>query len=172
MFVGGPEKKSFLYFSSDAGKGFIISDDEEVTGVISVRNKDKKKTKKRHPSFREKITESITDTLTRKGKKKIRKRTDIPIFLYVNKPHFSSESSLEVSCSEPSQAAVRPEYLQEGNTERRGKHFRSEIRLRIQTRWGRCCFCFYLLLFFSRPDVQAIISSDSPYSVGGDREHG
>ena len=28
-----------MYFSSSVGKGFIISDDEEVTGVISVRNK-------------------------------------------------------------------------------------------------------------------------------------
>ena len=65
-FVGLPGKKTFMYFSSDAGKGFIISDDDEVTGVISVRNKDKKKTKKRHPSFRDKITETITETLTRK----------------------------------------------------------------------------------------------------------
>ena len=42
LFVGEPGKKTFMYFSSDAGKGFIISDDEEVTGVISVRNKEKK----------------------------------------------------------------------------------------------------------------------------------
>ena len=28
-----------MYFSSSVGKGFIMSDDEEVTGVISVRNK-------------------------------------------------------------------------------------------------------------------------------------
>ena len=27
-----------MYFSSELGKGFIISDDEEVTGVISVKN--------------------------------------------------------------------------------------------------------------------------------------
>ena len=27
MFVGGPGKKTFMYFSSDAGTGFIISDD-------------------------------------------------------------------------------------------------------------------------------------------------
>ena len=37
--LGKPGKKSFMYFSSSLGKGFIISDDEEVTGVISVRNK-------------------------------------------------------------------------------------------------------------------------------------
>ena len=36
---GKSSKKSFMYFSSSVGKGFIISDDEEVTGVISVRNK-------------------------------------------------------------------------------------------------------------------------------------
>ena len=39
-------KKTFMYFSSDVGKGFIISDDEEVTGVISVMNMSRKKTKK------------------------------------------------------------------------------------------------------------------------------
>jgi hypothetical protein len=54
--------------------------------------------------------------------------------------------------------------LQEGNTERRGKHFRSEIRLKIQT------ILYLLIAYFSRPEVQAI-SCDSPYSVGGDREH-
>ena len=35
-----------MYFSSDVGKGFIISDDEEVTGVISVVNMSRKKSKK------------------------------------------------------------------------------------------------------------------------------
>ena len=39
-------KKTFMYFSSDVGKGFIISDDEEVTGVISVVNMSRKKSKK------------------------------------------------------------------------------------------------------------------------------
>ena len=38
-------KKTFMYFSSDVGKGFIISDDEEVTGVISVVNMSRKKSK-------------------------------------------------------------------------------------------------------------------------------
>lgn len=37
--LGKAGKKSFMYFSSSLGKGFIISDDEEVTGVISVRSK-------------------------------------------------------------------------------------------------------------------------------------
>ena len=41
VFIEGkPGKKSFMYFASSAGRGFIISDDEEVTGVISVRNKE------------------------------------------------------------------------------------------------------------------------------------
>ena len=41
VFIKGkPGKKSFMYFASSAGRGFIISDDEEVTGVISVRNKE------------------------------------------------------------------------------------------------------------------------------------
>ena len=35
-----------MYFSSDVGKGFIISDDEEVTGVISVVNMSRKKSKR------------------------------------------------------------------------------------------------------------------------------
>ena len=39
IHTGGPGKKSFMYFASSAGRGFIISDDEEITGVISVRNK-------------------------------------------------------------------------------------------------------------------------------------
>lgn len=39
-------KKTFMYFSSDVGKGFIISDDEEVTGVISVVNMSRKKSKR------------------------------------------------------------------------------------------------------------------------------
>ena len=39
IFLGKPGKKSFMYFASSAGRGFIISDDEEITGVISVKNK-------------------------------------------------------------------------------------------------------------------------------------
>ena len=37
--LGKPKNKSFTYFASSLGRGFIISDDEEITGVISVRNK-------------------------------------------------------------------------------------------------------------------------------------
>ena len=123
---GEPGKKTFMYFSSEAGKGFIISDDEEVTGVISVRNPVKKKTKKRHPSFRDMITDTITDTLKRTGKKKRSKKSDIPNFLFVNKPYFSSEESIETSCYESSQATLRSDYTQSGNVEqkKKGKQFR------------------------------------------------
>ena len=44
---------------------------------------------------REKITGTITDTLKRNAKRKRTKAgTDIPNFLFVNKPYFSSEESL------------------------------------------------------------------------------
>ena len=76
------------------GKGFIISDDEDITGVISVSTKTKKSKKKRHPSIRDKITDTINDTLRRKGRKKGNKRSNVPNFLFVNKPYFSSEEYL------------------------------------------------------------------------------
>ena len=44
---------------------------------------------------RDKITGTITDTLKRTNKRKKSKAAhDIPNFLFVNKPHFSSEESL------------------------------------------------------------------------------
>ena len=46
ILVSNHGKKTFMYFSSDVGKGFIISDDEEVTGVISVVNMSRKKSKR------------------------------------------------------------------------------------------------------------------------------
>ena len=88
-YKGG--KKSFMYFSSSTGKGFIVSDDEEITGVISVRNKSKQK--KRTPSFRNMISDTINDTLKRK--KKPKPKTNIADFLFVSKPHFSSDESIE-----------------------------------------------------------------------------
>ena len=46
-------------------------------------------------SYRDKITGTITDTLKRTNKRKKSKAAhDIPTFLFVNKPHFSSEESL------------------------------------------------------------------------------
>ena len=78
-----------MYFSSEVGKGFIISDDEEVTGVISVKNPSRKKTKKQYQSIKDRITGTITDTLKKTAKRKLSKKNDIPNFLFVNKPHFS-----------------------------------------------------------------------------------
>ena len=94
-----------MYFSSSVGKGFIMSDEEEVTGVISVRNKveiqgiqidntivNYQKSSKRNSSFREKISDTINDTLRRKKKQKYKKE---PVeFLYINRPDFSSDESL------------------------------------------------------------------------------
>ena len=41
LSLGQPGGKTFMHFSSEAGKGFIISDGEEVTGVISIKNQTK-----------------------------------------------------------------------------------------------------------------------------------
>ena len=121
-----------MYFSSEAGKGFIISDDEEVTGVISVRNTEKKKkTKKSHPSFGNMITDSITDTMKRKGKKKRSKQSSTPSFLFVSKPYFSSEESIEKSCYVPLQAAFGSKYMLDGNTDIDGKKFNSGLNQRV-----------------------------------------
>ena len=112
-----------MYFSSDVGKGFIISDDEEVTGVISVMNMSRKKTRK----IRDKITGTITDTLKRNAKRKRDKARDVPNFLFVNKPYFSSEESvskgLECPSYQPAAAASPP-----------APRYRSEISLRIPSR--------------------------------------
>ena len=112
-----------MYFSSDVGKGFIISDDEEVTGVISVMNMSRKKTRK----IRDKITGTITDTLKRNAKRKRDKARDVPNFLFVNKPYFSSEESvsqgLECPSFQPATPASPP-----------APRYRSEISLRIPSR--------------------------------------
>ena len=119
-----------MYFSSEAGKGFIISDDEEVTGVISVKNPSRKKTKKQHQSIKDRITGTITDTLKRKRKKS--KRNDIPNFLFVNKPHFSSEESV----NELENEDLKSEYHQTKKSEPKtlGKQYRSELMLSIPSR--------------------------------------
>ena len=106
---GEPGKKTFMYFSSEVGKGFIISDDEEVTGVISVRNPSRKK---RNSSIQ--ASSTITDTLKRRAKRKQTKQNNVPNFLFVNKPHYSSNSSLEIAPDNaPSEASIQSEYLQE-----------------------------------------------------------
>ena len=72
----------------------------QVTGVISMKDPTKKKKKKRKKAGREgslraRISETISDTLRRAGRrKKTSVRCDIPNFLFVNKPHFSSDESL------------------------------------------------------------------------------
>ena len=70
----------------------------KVTGVISMKDPTKKKKKKkrkkagRENSLRARISETISDTLRRAGRrKKTSVRSDIPNFLFVNKPHFSSD---------------------------------------------------------------------------------
>ena len=113
-----------MYFSSEMGKGFIISDDEEVTGVISVRNTLRKKTKGKI----RKISESKMDTLSRRAKRKQMKQKNIPSFLFVNKPHFSSNSSLEIAPQDefPSINEFPHKLQKEGLLERR---YRSETTL-------------------------------------------
>ena len=62
--------------------------------------KKKKKAKRKKPgregSLRARISETISDTLRRAGRRKKSSvlRSDIPNFLFVNKPHFSSDESL------------------------------------------------------------------------------
>ena len=122
-----------MYFSSEVGKGFIISDDEEVTGVISVMNTLRKKSKGRvrQPS------ESKMESLKRRAKRKQSKKNNIPNFLFVNKPHFSSNSSLEIGLNkESSDLSFQSEYKQSrpgagGGIDRR---YRSEIMLPATSR--------------------------------------
>ena len=125
-----------MYFSSEVGKGFIISDDEEVTGVISVKNPSRKKTKKQHQSITERITGTITDTLKRNTKRKLAKKNDIPNFLFVNKPYFSSEESIDnipLDVSTPKSEQTRSSY-DSSEPKTMGKQFRSELMLRIPSR--------------------------------------
>ena len=125
-----------MYFSSEVGKGFIISDDEEVTGVISVKNPSRKKTKKQHQSITERITGTISETLKRNTKRKRSKRDDIPNFLFVNKPYFSSEESIDnipLDVSTPKSEQTRSSY-DSSEPKTMGKQFRSELMLRIPSR--------------------------------------
>ena len=148
-------KKTFMYFSSDVGKGFIISDDEEVTGVISVMNMSRKKSKK----IRDRITGTITDTLRRntKGRKKSKATNNIPNFLFVNKPYFSSEESLNETSvcynmntltngtrtsreNTPSYSSQSPTSSRHNNRDDRdksrdrNKQYRSELMLKIPSK--------------------------------------
>ena len=134
-YLGDPGKKTFMYFSSEVGKGFIISDDEEVTGVISVKNPSRKKTKK-HKSIKDKISESIYETLRRNTKQKRSKTKEIPNFLFVNKPYFSSEESLNSDSTPPSTPQSNQTRRSHSVTGAKniGKQFRSELMLNIPNR--------------------------------------
>ena len=124
-----------MYFSSEVGKGFIISDDEEVTGVISVKNPSRKKTKK-HKSIKDKISESIYETLRKNTKQKRSKTKEIPNFLFVNKPYFSSEESLYSDSTTPSTPQSNQTRRSQSITGAKsiGKQFRSELMLNIPIR--------------------------------------
>ena len=64
------------------------------------KKKRQKSSASRQGSIRARISETISDTLRRAGgrrKKTSMVRSDIPTFLFVNKPHFSSNESLSGS---------------------------------------------------------------------------
>ena len=119
--------------SSEVGKGFIISEDEEVTGVISVRNPSRKK---RNSSI--KASSTITDTLKRRAKRKQTKKKNVPNFLFVNKPHYSSNSSIEIAPDEAAEASIKSENMQDrqGQVEpkARARRYRSEVMLSTTSR--------------------------------------
>ena len=133
MHSGEPGKKTFMYFSSNVGKGFIISDDEEVTGVISVRNPS---SKKRNSLIQASSTK--TDTLKRRAKRKQTKTNDVPNFLFVNKPHYSSNSSVEITPDEASEAFIQWENMQDRQRAQepktRNRRYRSEVVLSTTSR--------------------------------------
>ena len=91
----GPGRKSFNFFSSQLGRSVIISDDEDGPGLTTELHT--------LPRAKPSIREKLTNTLTRRKKKKepvvdameqIIKPVPIPDILFVDKPHFSSESDL------------------------------------------------------------------------------
>ena len=90
-------------------------------------------------SSREKITGTITDTLKRNAKRKRSKaNADIPNFLFVNKPYFSSEESLadKTSPATPAVASSNNSSSSPGSSlpTSRTKRYRSEMMLRIPSR--------------------------------------
>ena len=125
-----------MYFSSEVGKGFIISDDEEITGVISVKNPSRKKSKKQHQSIKDRITGTISDTLKRNNKRNRSKKNDIPNFLFINKPYFSSEESIDsvpIDVSTPRSEQTRSSH-DSSEQKKMGMQYRSELMLRIPSR--------------------------------------
>ena len=90
-------------------------------------------------SSREKITGTITDTLKRNAKRKRTKASpDIPNFLFVNKPYFSSEESLadKADPATPTVASTNNSSSSPGSSlpTSRTKRYRSELMLRIPSR--------------------------------------
>ena len=81
---------------------------------------------------REKITGTITDTLKRNAKRKRSKAaSDIPNFLFVNKPYFSSEESL----ADTSLVACNPSSSPGSSLPTsKSKRYRSELSLRSPSR--------------------------------------
>ena len=131
LHSGEPGKKTFMHFSSEAGKGFIISDDEEVTGVISVRNHAGNKSSKKKAIFQSSDTK--TDTLQKRAKRKQTKKKNVPNFLFVNKPHYSSNSSVEIAPDNgPSEYIQEEQRRDEPKT--RDRRYRSELMLSTQCR--------------------------------------
>ena len=57
----------------------------------------KKDKASRHPSFRDKISDTINDTLRKKKKVKSKPEIVDLDFLYINRPDFSSAESLNVA---------------------------------------------------------------------------
>merc|ERR1712037_1028442 len=88
-------------------------------------------------SLRARISETISDTLRRAGRrKKTRVRCDIPNFLFVNKPHFSSDESLADQRRELERLS-RQGRRTRGISEPRevgGHQYRSQLMLRVPSR--------------------------------------
>jgi hypothetical protein len=105
-----------------------------VTGVISVRNPSRKK---RNSSIQ--ASRTITDTLKRQAKKQQTKKNNIPNFLFVNTPHYSSNSSIEIAPdNEAAEASIQSEYLQNRQRKAEAKtsdrRYRSEVILSTSSR--------------------------------------
>ena len=73
--------------------------DEQKYDFEKEKQRKKGNQMKRQPSFRERIVESFNNTLKRKGRKQMKKKEvlAVPTFVFVNKPCFSSQESLDLS---------------------------------------------------------------------------
>ena len=101
-----------------------------------MKNPSREKAKKQHQSIKDRITGTILDTLKRNTKRKRSKKNDIPNFLFVNKPYFSSKEfidSVPIGASTPKSEQTRSSCNSSEPT-KMGKQFRSELMLRIPSR--------------------------------------